>query len=79
VSKWMLVSVKKRWGVGLYNLNGCIRTINYNNKTYGAHSQCPVRICAVVLASRFEARSKKNFFDAGGVIDSFPLSISDSL
>jgi hypothetical protein len=42
------------------------------------HSQCPALICAMVLASRFEARSKKDFFGAGGVIDSFPLSISES-
>jgi hypothetical protein len=46
--------------------------------TYGAHSRCPVRICATVLASLFEARSKKDFFGAGGVMDSFPLSISES-
>jgi hypothetical protein len=51
--------------------------IIYLFMTYGAHSQCPVRICAMVLVSRFEARSKKDFFGAGGVIDSFPLSILD--
>jgi hypothetical protein len=45
---------------------------------YGAHSQCPVRICATVLASRFEARSRKDFFGAGGVIVSLPLSVSES-
>jgi hypothetical protein len=32
----------------------------------------------MVLASRVETRSKKDFFGAGGVIDSFPLPISES-
>jgi hypothetical protein len=42
---------------------------------YGAQSQCPVRIWAVVLANRFEARSKKAFLGAGGKIVCFPLSV----
>jgi hypothetical protein len=32
----------------------------------------------MVLASRSEARSKKGLFDAGGVIASLPLSMSQS-
>jgi hypothetical protein len=45
---------------------------------YSAHSQCGVRICAMVLASRFGAQSTKDFFDAGGVISSLPVSVSES-
>jgi hypothetical protein len=32
VSEWMLISVKKRWGLAFHNLNGCIRTISLNKK-----------------------------------------------